>query len=63
MKKQRRLDPEVKREARRLRQRLVSEAVTNGSANKSSLYDLWLGDLAKLAGNVAPAARPGLLGG
>lgn len=62
MKKQRRLDPEVKREARQLRQRLASGAVSSGSANKTSLYDLWLGDLARLAGNVAPAARPGLLG-
>jgi hypothetical protein len=61
MKNERLIDPELKLEAKKLRQRLLQSSPTASPSKKaSSLYELWLGDLTSLAGKVTPGTVPGL---
>lgn len=61
MKNERRIEPEVKLEAKKLRQRLLNSSSAALPAKKSSsLYELWLGDLRSLAGKLTPGTVPGL---
>ncbi len=60
MKRERPIDRKLKREATRLRRRLLSSPSPGPNPQNVTLYELWLGELSALAGSVSPASASGL---